>query len=40
MLMQVPALFAHVWQTPLQAVLQQCPSAQLPLAHCVPSVQV
>jgi hypothetical protein len=29
----------HAWHWPLQGESQQNPSAQLPLAHCVPSVQ-
>jgi len=30
----------HAWQVPLQAVSQQTPSTQLPLAHCELEVQV
>lgn len=43
---QVPAgvLLAAIppqyWQVPLHALLQQTPSTQLPLKHCVPDVQV
>ena len=39
---QVPSFAArlHCWQVPLQAVLQQTPSVQLPLAHSVNDVQV
>jgi hypothetical protein len=30
----------QAWQAPVQAVLQQTPSTQKPLAHCLPSPPV
>ena len=35
----VPAVLAQLWQVPLQAVLQQRPSTQMPLAHWALAVQ-
>jgi hypothetical protein len=40
MFRHVPAALLHVWHVPPQAPSQQCPSAQKPLAHCPPPVQV
>ena len=37
---QVPGVALHTSQPPLHAVLQHTLSMQLPLAHCVPTVQL
>lgn len=37
-----PPFFAaeHAWHAPVQALLQQTPSTQLPVVHSLPAVQV